>query len=207
MDIQFRPIGTIHTPYLPSLPTPHQPQTDAQGEFWLSVNPELTEAIEDLKNFRYIYVIYYLDQIKDPPMMKVSPPWANGAMVSLFASRSPRRPNPIGISVVEVKGIEENDILISGIDAYNGTPLLDIKPYMRSLDIKEDANDGWVETLEDRDHILSHLTGTPHHHEEEGEAHHAHHEHPNSGHKHGHGHEHGHGHGRFYKKGRGHQQK
>lgn len=90
------------------------------------------------------------------------PPWAGGLRVGVFASRSPRRPNPIGLSIVRVLGVEENEVITSGLDAFDGTPILDIKPYIRDLDSKADANYGWVEDLEDREHLTLHIRGIPH---------------------------------------------
>lgn len=186
MNINLSSIGTIHTPYF-SVNTPHQPVPDAPGEFWISLQPEYRAGLADLAKYRYIYVIYYLDQVQDPVKMRVYPAWAGGAEVGLFASRSPARPNPIGLSIVEVKEITDNEITISGIDVYNGTPLLDIKPYIKSLDLKPDANDGWYDDLPDKDHLIAHMLGQSHEH---GPGGHEHHEH---GHGHAHGDEHHHG--------------
>lgn len=186
MKIEFKSIGTLHTPYLPSLSTPHQPPNAASGEFWITLEPEYTEGLDKLLTYRYITLLYYLDQAKLDSPLKVHPSWAPEIEVGVFASRSPHRPNPIGFSIVELKGIEGNEILISGIDVYNGTPLLDIKPYIRVIDVKSDANDGWYETLPDKDHVISHLLGLSHEHNPDLEHAHAH--------EHSHGHEHGHAH-------------
>lgn len=162
MDISFHPIGTIHTPYF-SLNAPYQPQPDAPGEFWVSVAPEYQEALERLDSYKYIYLLYHLDKTQ-APTLKVTPPWAPEFEVGLFASRSENRPNPIGLSIVEIKEISGNEILISGIDVFNGTPLLDIKPYVRVLDLKREANDGWYEDLEDKEHSVAHILGLSHEH-------------------------------------------
>jgi len=71
--------------------------------------------------------------------MKIKPPWADGKEIGLFSSRSPNRPNPIGLSIVRVKNIIKNKIYTSGIDVFNDTPLLDIKPYIKKLDSKSDS--------------------------------------------------------------------
>jgi tRNA-Thr(GGU) m(6)t(6)A37 methyltransferase TsaA len=94
--------------------------------------------------------------------MMVSPPWADGKKVGVFASRSPVRPNPIGLSVVRIKNIVENRIYTSGLDAFDGTPLLDIKPYIKDLDSKSDANYGWIEEMDDMEHLILHIKGIPH---------------------------------------------
>jgi len=95
--------------------------------------------------------------------MTVSPPWTPDTKVGLFASRSPARPNPIGISIVRVKKITGNEIITSGLDVFDNTPLLDIKPYIKDLDSKNDANYGWLDDLEsNKQHLLLHIKGIPH---------------------------------------------
>ena len=142
MEITIKPIGLIRTPY--SDTAPYQPEPDAQGPFYIDLDEGLEEGLNNLDSFRYIYVLFYCDRIDRPIHMMATPPRGNGKKVGLFASRSPRRPNPIGLSIVQIKGIERNRIHISGIDALDGTPLLDIKPYFVSLDAKADAGNGWV---------------------------------------------------------------
>jgi len=92
----------------------------------------------------------------------MSPSWANGIVTGVFASRSPLRPNPIGLSVVRVKDIQDNVIHTSGLDVFDGTPLLDIKPYIKDLDVKTDANYGWVDDVQDQEHMTLHIKGIPH---------------------------------------------
>jgi tRNA (Thr-GGU) A37 N-methylase len=94
--------------------------------------------------------------------MSVSPSWTPGRNVGLFSSRSPVRPNPLGLSIVEVKRVTGNEVFTSGLDTFDGTPLLDIKPYIKDLDSKDDANYGWLEDLDDRDHLMLHIKGVPH---------------------------------------------
>jgi len=181
MDITFQSIGIIHTPYL-AINTPHQPIADAPGDFWITLNPEYTSALKTLNTYNYIYVLYHLDQVTPPVELLTRSPWAPETEIGLLASRSPQRPNPIGLSIVRVKEINGNEITISGIDAYNGTPLLDIKPYIQFLDSKEDANNGWFDTLPDKEHTMAHALGLTHDHE---------HSHANS-HENVHGHAHDH---------------
>jgi len=94
--------------------------------------------------------------------MTVIPPWANRIQVGLFASRTPLRPNPIGLSIVQLREIRSNRIYTSNLDVFDGTPLLDIKPYIRDLDSKTEANCGWIDDLPDRDHLTLHIRGIPH---------------------------------------------
>ena len=160
MEIKFRAIGVIHTPYKQS--APYQPVDEAEGEFKVVIEPKYEAGLFKLEKFRYIYLIYYMDRLDVQPKMKVRPPWVNGVEVGLFASRSPARPNPIGLSVVRVRKIEANVIYTSGLDVFDGTPLLDIKPYIKELDSKEDANYGWMEGLDNREHLILHIKGIPH---------------------------------------------
>ncbi len=145
MDIVFHPIGWIHTPYHDSVP--HQPDPDAQGDFYIDLNPEYVEGLYKLEYSQYIYVFFHIDRLKQKVSMRAKPPMAGGLEVGLFASRSPRRPNPIGLSAVRLKSIEGNRLNISGIDTLDNTPLLDIKPYVKRLDIKEDSNNGWLDQI------------------------------------------------------------
>ena len=103
-----------------------------------------------------------MHQVKRGLSEHVSPPWTGGVRVGVFASRSPVRPNPIGISIVRIKGFENNEIITTGMDVFDGTPLLDIKPYIKDLDTRADANYGWIENMDDREHLLLHIRGIAH---------------------------------------------
>jgi len=97
--------------------------------------------------------------------MQVTPPWQNSAgerkRVGLFASRSPNRPNPIGLTLARVRGVEGNRLLTGPLDLFDGTPIIDIKPHVRTLDQTSVGNDGW---LADGDHLELHKKGVPHSH-------------------------------------------
>ena len=158
--INFQPIGCIRTPYIDS--APYQPvDTDTQ-EFYLQLETQYVAGLKDLDSFTYIYVLYHIDRLNAGCKMEVTPPWTKGQQVGLFASRSPLRPNPIGLSVVRVKKITGSRVYTSGLDVFNDTPLLDIKPYINDLDSKCDANNGWVQTLDEDEHMALHIQGIPH---------------------------------------------
>ncbi len=133
-----------------------------EEEFYILINPQYIDGLNDLAKFNYIYVIFYAHQISRKPEMMISPPWADGKKVGLFSSRSPVRPNPIGLSIVRIKDIIENRIYTSGLDVFDGTPVLDIKPYIKNLDDKPDANLGWIEEMDDMEHLSLHIKGIPH---------------------------------------------
>jgi len=141
--IHFEPIGLIRTPYDDS--APHQPIEDDPGDFRIIVDRRYREGLDQLATFRYLYVLFHFHRLDREISMTVSPPRAKGRRVGLFASRSPARPNRIGLSIVKIINIEETVIYISGIDVFDKTPLLDLKPYIKDLDLKPDANCGWLE--------------------------------------------------------------
>ena len=160
MNLSLKPIGIIRTPYKKY--APYQPVETDQEDFFVDLEEEYTEGLAALEKFRYIYLLYYMDRVKKPLSMRVEPPWADGMEVGLFASRSPVRPNPVGLSIVQLLKIEGRRLHTSGLDVLDGTPLLDIKPYIKELDSKEDANYGWLDDLDDREHLILHIRGIPH---------------------------------------------
>ena len=138
--IQFEAIGKIITPYNDSNNIPRQPDMDAEGEFILEVKKEYEPALNGLEKYDYLIVIFYLDEIdEEKPQLIINPTYStSNKKRGLFATRTPNRPNKIGLSTVGLKYIEKNKIYITGIDAINNTPILDIKPYYRSLDSKDE---------------------------------------------------------------------
>ncbi|MDA3902953.1 MAG: tRNA (N6-threonylcarbamoyladenosine(37)-N6)-methyltransferase TrmO [Desulfuromusa sp.] len=159
-DFILHQIGVIKTPYIDS--APYQPVDTDDLEFFLELKSEYTAGLRELDSFTYIYVLYFIDRLCTAPKMQVSPPWAAGKQVGLFASRSPVRPNPIGLSVVRIKKIVGNRVYTSGLDVFDDTPLLDIKPYINDLDSKCDANNGWVQNVDENEHLALHIQGIPH---------------------------------------------
>ncbi len=141
--ISFKAIGTIHTPYTEIAPF-RADEKIQDGEYIIEINPELEEALYKLDTFNYIQVLFYIDKAKKAKL-KVHPPYENAASVGLFASRSPNRFNPIGLSTVKIIKIEKNKIYTSCLDVLDNTPLLDIKPYIPHNDLKTNANSGWLE--------------------------------------------------------------
>ncbi|MBN2154925.1 MAG: tRNA (N6-threonylcarbamoyladenosine(37)-N6)-methyltransferase TrmO [Candidatus Lokiarchaeota archaeon] len=157
---RLKQIGVIRTPYTDN--APYQPIQEDQGLFKIVIDPQYVEGIHKLEQFRYIYVLYYVHRIIQNPRNVISPSWTEGMNVGIFASRSPVRPNLIGLSVVQVKKISNDTIFTTGLDVFDETPLLDIKPYIKDLDSKCDANYGWIEDLDEYEHLLLHIKGIPH---------------------------------------------
>jgi len=159
-SFNFKKIGIIRTPYIND--APYQPVNEDRGIFYIEVDPKYKEGLNKLSKFNYIYVIYYIHLIKKKLSMTLSTPWTNNIRVGVFASRSPVRPNLIGLSVVRIKKIKKNRIFTSGLDVFDGTPLIDLKPYVKDLDSKPDANYGWIADIDDYEHLLLHIKGIPH---------------------------------------------
>jgi tRNA-Thr(GGU) m(6)t(6)A37 methyltransferase TsaA len=136
-------IGRIHTPYVDSVPA--QPESSSSEDFYIIIDDSYLAGIMGLHQFRYIYILFLFHYNKSSTnTLEVDLPWLDGKSVGAFASRTPNRPNPIGLSIAKVLKIENNKIFLDSIDVFDGTPLLDIKPYMRVLDAKNDANNGWM---------------------------------------------------------------
>lgn len=142
-EIIYKPIGLIHSPYKNL--APFQPrENDTNGPFVLELMPEYETALHDLEYFRYIIVLFHIDRAKGYNGSNVAhPPSLSGGTVGLFASRSPNRPNPIGLDVAKLLRIEKNMIYTSGLSVLDGTPLIDVKPYTKK-DSKSDPGIGWV---------------------------------------------------------------
>lgn len=144
MKIELIPIGIIHTPYKDD--APFTDFEDAEGEFYLELNAEFKDGLHLLDKLNYCYILFHFHKPNREPKMRVFPHRGRGLEVGLWATRSPNRINPIGLTIARIKKIEDNRIYTSGLDILNGTPLLDIKPYIRDFDMKDDANMGWIET-------------------------------------------------------------
>ena len=136
--IKFKPIGYfVSTSWNTSTGAPRQGILEPDTKASLQVDEPYRSALKDLEKFEYIILIYYFN-LTDSWSPLVHPPGSNHHF-GLFATRSPKRPNPIGISVVKLNSIDIKKGLLhlSGVDAFKGTPVLDIKPYLPSIDIVE----------------------------------------------------------------------
>ena len=159
-NVNLKPIGVIRTPYTDN--APYQPLANDQGDFRIIVNSQYREGLGDLDRFHYMHVLYFIHRVSKKISMRIRPPWTPDSEVGVFASRSPVKPNCLGLSIVLIKRIFGSQIVTSGLDVFDGTPLLGIKPYIKELDTKSDANYGWLEDFDDRDHLMLHIKGIPH---------------------------------------------
>lgn len=142
-EIKFVPIGIIHTPFSTPEGTPIQPQGAAGVEGMVEVYPEYVEGLADLQGFSHIFLIYHFHLAK-PFTLRVKP-FLDNKSHGLFATRAPSRPNPVGLSVVELIDIDKGRLHIRDIDVIDKTPLLDIKPYVPDFDVRKATKIGWLE--------------------------------------------------------------
>ncbi|WP_319466311.1 tRNA (N6-threonylcarbamoyladenosine(37)-N6)-methyltransferase TrmO [uncultured Pseudodesulfovibrio sp.] len=142
-SIEFNPIGTIHTPFKKLGDMPIQPTgaKDVVGEVHL--REELAAGLQDLDGFSHIHLIYHFHQNTDYELTVI--PFMDTVKRGLFSTRAPRRPNMIGMSIVCLEKIEGNILHIRGIDVLDGTPLLDIKPYVAKFDAPSADRFGWLD--------------------------------------------------------------
>ncbi len=143
--IEFKSIGTIHSPFKDLEGMPIQPVGAREIKGEIVINDEYKDGLKDLDGFSHIILIYHLHLSKEYKL-EVKP-FLDTEKRGIFATRAPNRPNPIGISVVRLEKIEGNKIYISDVDMVDGTPLLDIKPYIPHFDKNKDdkLTIGWFE--------------------------------------------------------------
>jgi tRNA (adenine37-N6)-methyltransferase len=147
-DIVFHPIGVIHSPFKQQQGTPIQSALAGEAAGWIDVNPAYAPALRDLQEVERIWLLYHLDRTADfKPLVT---PYLDTAEHGLFATRSPARPNPIGMSVVRLRSICGPRIDVVGIDILDGTPLLDIKPYVPDFDAFRPSCAGWFDRVSTR---------------------------------------------------------
>lgn len=140
--IQYKTIGFIHSPFHGIVDMPIQPTGAKSITGTIEIHPEYTEGLKDLEGFSHVILIYHFHLSKNYSL-KVKP-FLDKQLRGVFATRAPKRPNPIGISVVRLKRIEGNILYIENIDVVDGTPLLDVKPYVPELDAPEVEKIGWL---------------------------------------------------------------
>lgn len=143
MTIPFHPIGIIHSPYTQIAGMPIQPAGAAGVQGSVKVFPEYEEGLQDLEGFSHIFLLYHFHR-SDGFKLTVTP-FLDEHSHGVFATRAPRRPNPIGLSVVRLLQREGNVLRIENVDVLDGTPLLDIKPYVGEFDHFSSARFGWLE--------------------------------------------------------------
>ncbi len=142
-EISYKPIGIIHSPFKEPQGTPIQPTAARGTEGTIEIFPDYAEGLIDIEGFSHIILIYHF-HLSGDFSLKVKP-YLNDRLHGVFATRAPARPNPVGISIVRLIKVEMERLYIRDIDTVDGTPLLDIKPYVPKFDSVEAVKIGWLE--------------------------------------------------------------
>lgn len=143
MEISYKAIGTIHSQYQQVKGTPIQPGGAINSEGTIELFEEYTEGLKDLDGFSHVILLYHFHLLSKTAL--TVKPFMDSASRGIFSTRSPARPNPIGLSVVRLKKVIGNQLIIDNVDIIDGTPLIDIKPYVPAFDSLPTAQIGWLE--------------------------------------------------------------
>ena len=143
MRIHYQPIGIIHSPFQKMPGTPIQSAFSKDGEGTVELFPQFKQGLKDLKGFSHIILLYHFHKSKGYDLL--CRPFLDEVKRGLFATRSPRRPNPIGFSIVRLKNIRGTTLYVASLDVLDETPLLDIKPYISQFDSRTSPQVGWFE--------------------------------------------------------------
>ena len=142
MNIQLEAIGLIHSPFSDPATTPIQSaRSEASG--WIEIFPEYAAGLQDIEGFSHLYVLYLLHQTSE--IQLTVEPFLDTQKHGVFATRHPFRPNHLGLSIVTLISRQENRLNITGVDMFDQTPLLDIKPYVPEFDQRDNVRTGWYE--------------------------------------------------------------
>ena len=148
-EIIYQPVGIIRTPFKSLEKMPVQPCGTKRAKGIVELDYELMPGLIDIAGFSHLILIYHFHMVKGYKLYVV--PYMDDKPHGIFATRAPVRPNPIGMSVVELKKVENNLLYIEGVDMVDGTPLLDIKPFYTKYDNRPNAIAGWLESKKNID--------------------------------------------------------
>lgn len=150
VQITYEPIGIIHSPFTDLRDMPIQPTSEASAPGTVEVFPEFAAGLKDLDGFSHIYLIYHLHEARFSGLTIT--PFLDNEPRGLFATRAPNRPNPIGLSLVKLARVEDNTLYVENLDVLDGTPLLDIKPYVAEFEETADSRIGWLKRAKETLH-------------------------------------------------------
>jgi tRNA-Thr(GGU) m(6)t(6)A37 methyltransferase TsaA len=146
-EIIFQSIGIIRSPHQKLSDIPIQPAFSDEIKGTVVVDPEFAEGLMDLHEFSHIYLFYYFHQCQKT-CLRVKP-YLSHEEHGIFATRAPHRPNKLGMSLVQLTEIKDNVLHVKGVDILDGTPLIDIKPYIQRFDSRENVRSGWQDAVSD----------------------------------------------------------
>ena len=141
--IHYNPIGVIHSPFKQLVGIPIQTAFSKDGAGTVELFPQFKQGLKDLEGFSHIILIYHFHKSKGYNLL--CRPFLDKVKRGLFATRAPSRPNPIGLSLVRLQGINDNVLKVASLDVIDGTPLIDIKPHIPQFDSPKEVKVGWFE--------------------------------------------------------------
>jgi tRNA-Thr(GGU) m(6)t(6)A37 methyltransferase TsaA len=145
--ITLEPIGVVHSPYTDKAQIPKGPGAQHDAEGTLEIRPDLEAGLTDIEGFSHLYVIWIFDRAEGCDLLSCPP--NDDRPHGVFATRAPRRPNPLGLTVVRLLRREGRLLHVRGLDMLDGTPIVDIKPYLSSIPAEE-LRRGWLAEAEAR---------------------------------------------------------
>lgn len=143
MELVLKPLGIIHSPFKTVENMPIQPLAGREYEAQIEIYSEFLEGLADLEGFSHIYIIFHLNKVENYRLKVV--PFLDTVERGVFSTRSPARPNPLGLSLVELISVNGNILDIRGVDMLDGSPVIDIKPYVPDFDRHNKVRRGWLE--------------------------------------------------------------
>lgn len=143
----FRPIGFVRSPFTDAAQIPKGPGASHDAEGKLELLPEFEGGLADIEGFSHLYVLWVFDRVDGYNLLSMPP--TDDRAHGVFSTRSPRRPNPIGLTVVRLIRRDDARLVVRGVDMLDGTPILDIKPYLSSIPADEISR-GWMAAAEAR---------------------------------------------------------
>lgn len=142
-EIKLKPIGIIHTPYKEPKGMPIQGKFEKGVKGTIRLFPGYQAGLKDIEGFSHLILVYHFNRSKKERL--VGKPFLEDKEYGIFAIRSPHRPNHIGFSIVKLRKVKDNIIIFSEVDILDGTPLLDIKPYISHFDSRKNVRSGWID--------------------------------------------------------------
>jgi tRNA-Thr(GGU) m(6)t(6)A37 methyltransferase TsaA len=146
MQIHYEPIGVLHSPHKDIANMPIQPSGADGITGTITLEEQYVEGLKDLAGFSHIYVLYHFHQARAAQLTVT--PFMDKESHGIFATRAPRRPNAIGLSVLRLTGIIDRQLQVENVDILDGTPILDIKPYIPDFDHVTTEQTGWLDQSE-----------------------------------------------------------
>ena len=143
MDTRYRTIGFIRSPFKELEAMPIQPTSEASAPGKVEIFPEFVKGLKDLDGFSHVILLYHMHATREQALTVT--PFLDSSPRGIFATRAPTRPNPIGLSIVKLIRVDGGVLYVDDLDVLDGTPLLDLKPYVPEFDHRPQARAGWLE--------------------------------------------------------------